>query len=50
MTVIGAYGLGDLILYEDNYPLWMLVGSIVVGSAGICWLWADYINADPRPD
>jgi hypothetical protein len=28
----------------------MVMGSAMVGLLGLYWLWADFINADPRSE
>jgi hypothetical protein len=39
-----------LLFVAKGFYLWMPIGSGVMLFVGLYWLWADYINAEPRPE
>jgi hypothetical protein len=39
-----------IFLYLDRFYIWMPVTAGVGTFVGLYWLWADFINADPRPE
>ena len=46
----GRFAERYLIFYADHYKLWMPAGAGVLTFVGLYWLYADFINADPRPE
>jgi len=41
---------GYLLFYAHEFRVWMPVMSAVLLFVGLYWIWADDINADPRPE
>ena len=50
LTTAGAGGLIYLLFYAPGWKGWMLASTSLMGSLGLYWLWADFINADPKPE
>jgi hypothetical protein len=48
-TASGA-ALFFLLFYADKFRFWMPVSAGVFLFIGLYWLYADFINADPRPE
>jgi len=49
LTGAGLYMLSLLFTTEGFFVRIALAGSMML-AIGLYWLWADFINADPRPD
>jgi hypothetical protein len=51
LTVVGGF-LFIFLLFFAQAPvkLMFILGAGVMLFGGAYWLWADYINADPRPE
>jgi hypothetical protein len=50
LTGTSAFSFIYFIFYAHSFFVWMLVTSAVLIFVGLYWLWADFINADPRPE
>jgi hypothetical protein len=50
LTGTSVFSFIYFIFYAHNFFVWMLVASAVLTFVGLYWLWADFINADPRPE
>jgi hypothetical protein len=50
LTGASAFSLIYFVFYAHRFYIWMPVGSAVLTFVGLYWLWADFINADPRPE
>jgi hypothetical protein len=50
LTAAGAFGLVYLLFYAAGWKGWMFMGTGAMFFVGLYWLWADFINADPRPE
>jgi len=50
LTAGSAYALIYLLLYAAGFKIWMAAGAAVAVFFGLYWIWADFINADPRPE
>jgi hypothetical protein len=50
LTVGCAAAFVYLLFYAAGFRIWMPVMSGVGVFVGLYWIWADYINADPRPE
>jgi hypothetical protein len=49
-TSVSAFCLIYLLFYAARFKVWMPVSAAVFMFVGLYWLWADFINADPRPE
>ena len=45
-----ASALFYIIFYARGFYYWMLVSSVLGFFVGLYWIWADFINAEPRPE
>jgi len=45
-----AYAFLYLIFYASRFKLWWPAGAAMLTFVGLYWLYADFINADPRPE
>jgi hypothetical protein len=45
-----ACALVYILFYAKGFYYWMLVSSVLGVFVGLYWLWADFINADPRSE
>ncbi len=43
-------GLVFLLFFAARFYVWMLIATVTVGTLAAYWIWADYINADPRSE
>jgi hypothetical protein len=50
LTGVSAFALAYLLLYADGFRIWMPASAAIGTFLGLYWLWADFINADPRPE
>jgi hypothetical protein len=50
LTATGWGGLAFLLFYAAIWRGWMLIGATMMGVLGLYWLWADFIDADPRTE
>jgi hypothetical protein len=50
LSVAGIGGLIYLVLFAAGWKGWMIISSGTFGFIGLYWLWADFINADPRSE
>jgi hypothetical protein len=50
LTVGSAFASVYLLFYSAGFRFWMPVASGVGVFVGLYWLWADYINADPKSE
>jgi hypothetical protein len=50
LTVVCALALAYLLLYAQRFYYWMPVSAGIGLFVGLYWIWADFINADPRPE
>jgi hypothetical protein len=50
LTGAGAFFFIYLIFFAHGFWSWMLVGTGALTFVGLHWPWADFINADPRPE
>jgi hypothetical protein len=48
VTSVGSFIY--LLLFAAGWRGFMVMGSAMVGLLGLYWLWADFINADPRSE
>ena len=48
LTGAGAFFFVYLLLYAPHAS--MIAGAGMATFLGLYWLWADFINADPRPE
>ncbi|MGA8158685.1 MAG: hypothetical protein WB822_21275 [Rhodoplanes sp.] len=49
LSAAGVGGFIYLLFFVAGWKGWMVMGSGMMGFLGLYWLWADFINADPRP-
>jgi hypothetical protein len=48
---VGGWGLfAYIMLFADHFRIWMVTAPAFAGTLGAIWLWADYIDADLRPE
>jgi hypothetical protein len=50
LAVVGCGGFVYMLFFAPVVRGLVLVAAASVGSLGLYWLWADFINAEPRPD
>jgi len=50
LTGVSAFAFFYLIFYASHYKFWMPAWAAMLTFVGLYWLWADFINADPRPE
>jgi hypothetical protein len=50
LTILSAFAFVWLLFYASYFRFWMPVSAGVGVFVGLYWLWADFINADPRPE
>jgi len=50
LTAASGFALFYLLFFANGFKLWMPVASGVMLFVGGYWLWADFIDAEPRPD
>ena len=50
LTAVGCGGLIYLLFFASYSRGFVLIAAATMGVAGLYWLWADFINADPRPE
>lgn len=48
LTAAGFSGLVYMFFFAVGGKIWMVVACGFVAFVGLGWLWADYIDADPR--
>jgi len=50
LSAAGIGGLVYLLFFAARWMGWMVMGSSMMAVLGLYWLWADFINADPRSE
>jgi hypothetical protein len=50
LTCASAYAFFYLIFYANHYKFLWHAGAGMLMFVGLYWLYADFINADPRPE
>jgi hypothetical protein len=50
LTGVSAAAFIWLLFYATRFRIWMPVSAGIGTFVGLYWLWADFINADPRPE
>jgi hypothetical protein len=50
LTILSAWAFVWLLFFAAHFKFWMPVSAGVGTFVGLYWLWADFINADPRPE
>jgi hypothetical protein len=50
LATVGTASFAYLLLFAQGWKGWMVLGAGVMASLGLYLLWADFINADPRPE
>jgi hypothetical protein len=50
LTAVSAYAAFYLIFFADRFKVGWLVGAGAFTFVGLYWLYADFVNADPRPE
>jgi hypothetical protein len=50
LSTAGVGGFIYLLFFAAGWKGWMVMGSGMMAFLGLYWLWADFINADPRPE
>jgi hypothetical protein len=50
LAAAGLGGLGYLLFFAVRFRGWAVMATVTIGVVGLYWLWADYINADPRAE
>lgn len=50
LAMAGCGGLFYLLFVATAWQGWMVMGTAMTGFLGLYWLWADFINADPRAE
>lgn len=50
LTILSASAFVWLIFFAPAFKVWMPISAGVFTFVGLYWIWADFINADPRPE
>jgi hypothetical protein len=50
LTILSASTFVWIVFFASSFKLWVPVSAGVFAFVGLYWLWADFINADPRPE
>ena len=50
LSAAGVGGSIYLLFFAAGWYGWMAMGCGSMAFVGLYWLWADFINADPRPE
>lgn len=48
LTVMGCGGFVYFYFINTTWPRWNVMAAIVVGAAGLYWLWDEHLNAVSR--
>jgi hypothetical protein len=50
LTIGSAAALVFVLFYARGFYFWMPISAGIGLFLGLYWLWADFINAEPRPE
>jgi hypothetical protein len=50
LTGTSGFAFVYLLFFAKGFKVWMPVTAGMLLLVGLYWLWADFINAEPKPD
>lgn len=48
LVVLGGGGFVYFYFIDATWPRWILIAAIIVGAAGLYWLWDEHVNVGKR--
>jgi hypothetical protein len=48
LTALGWGGFAYFWFIDPSWPLELRIAAVVVGSAGLYWLWDEHVNVSPK--
>jgi protein-S-isoprenylcysteine O-methyltransferase Ste14 len=49
LVVLGGAGLVYFYFIDPTWPRWIIIAAVIVGAAGLYWLWDEHVNVGERP-
>jgi protein-S-isoprenylcysteine O-methyltransferase Ste14 len=49
LILLGAVGSAYFYFIDPSWPRWIVVATIIVGAAGLYWLWDEHVNLGEHP-
>jgi hypothetical protein len=48
LVALGGGGFVYFYFMDTTWPRWILIATIIVGAAGLYWLWDEHVNVGKR--
>jgi protein-S-isoprenylcysteine O-methyltransferase Ste14 len=48
LVVLGGGGSAYFYFIDPTWPRWIIIAAIIVGAAGLYWLWDEHVNVGER--
>ena len=48
LVVLGGTGSAYFYFIDPSWPRWIVIAAIIVGAAGLYWLWDEHVNVGER--
>jgi hypothetical protein len=48
LVVLGGAGSAYFYVIDPSWPRWIIIAALVVGAAGLYWLWDEHVNVGER--
>jgi protein-S-isoprenylcysteine O-methyltransferase Ste14 len=49
LVALGGGGIVYFYFIDPIWPRWIIIAAIIVGAAGLYWLWDEHVNVLARP-
>jgi protein-S-isoprenylcysteine O-methyltransferase Ste14 len=49
LVALGGGGLVYFYFIDPIWPRWIIIAAIIIGAAGLYWLWDEHVNVLARP-
>ena len=48
LVVLGGAGSAYFYFIDPSWPRWIIIAALIVGAAGLYWLWDEHVNVGER--
>jgi protein-S-isoprenylcysteine O-methyltransferase Ste14 len=48
LVVLGGAGSAYFYFIDPTWPRWIIIAALIVGAAGLYWLWDEHVNVGER--
>ena len=48
LVVLGGAGSAYFYFIDPSWPRWNIIAALIVGAAGLYWLWDEHVNVGER--